>query len=73
MGYIIDLTFEIPFFQIFKDIFEVDIEHIDVDMKDGYAEASFLIDIHSLRHKGVKELLGGLSKKLAPSRFITGL
>uniref|UniRef100_A0A7S3J626 Uncharacterized protein n=1 Tax=Euplotes harpa TaxID=151035 RepID=A0A7S3J626_9SPIT len=46
----------IPVFVLIKDIFEVDLEDILIQMKDKYLEASFTLDIHQ-RLELVKQLL----------------
>lgn len=48
--------FTIPVFPLVKNIFEIDLEDIELLMKDKYLEASFTLDIHQ-RLKLVQKLL----------------
>jgi hypothetical protein len=47
----------IPVFTLIKDVFEIDLEDIELDLKDKYLEASFTLDIHE-RILLIKKLLG---------------
>jgi hypothetical protein len=46
----------IPVFPLIKDVFEIDLEDIELDIKDNYVEASFTLDIHE-RIRLIQKLL----------------
>ena len=53
---ILNPGFTIPVFVAIKDIFEVDVDDILMQMKDKYMEISFTLDIHK-REKLIEKLL----------------
>ena len=53
---ILNPGFTIPIFVIVKDIFEVDVDDILMQMKDKYMEVSFTLDIHN-KKKLIEKLL----------------
>ena len=53
---ILNPGFTIPVFVAIKDIFEVDVDDILMQMKDKYMEISFTLDIHK-REKLIQKLL----------------
>lgn len=53
---VLALGITIPVFPLVKDVFEIDLEDIELVMKDNYLEASFTLDIHE-RIKLIEKLL----------------